>query len=189
MPNCNPITISNCPPVNDCDACKEIVNAKCVKYTGNNLTCIDVTKNENLEQILIDINSAICELSASGGTGACNCTPQACVKLNLLGQYTIPGDNPKTVNYYNFFSCSATNIPGDCTKTYSIFDLGGNELFSGTLTQCYNYRSSLENGEEYYITEYITCTNGSSESMNTCFEILLTEPSGNIVLLGDCFKK
>lgn len=182
MPNCNPITISNCPPANNCDACKEIVNTNCVKYTGVALPCIDVTTNQNLTSILVDINAAICELSASGGTGACNCTPQACVKLHKIGEYEIKDGEFKS--YYNFFSCSATNIPGDCTKTYSIFtSVLDVEVFSGTLSECYDYRVSLDEVTEYYIVEYITCADGTSESVNQPFMVHLDELLGMLVIV------
>jgi len=175
------IDITKCPPVYTCDSCKEIVNTNCVKYTGANLPCIDVVKNNNLTNILVNINSAICELSASG---SCNCTPQACVKLHKIGEFVGPRDVLKS--YYNFFSCSATNIPSGCTKTYSIFEpVLDTEIFSGTLSECYDYRTFLTPGS-YYIVEYMTCTDGTSESSNLCFEIVSNELLGRLVILGSC---
>jgi hypothetical protein len=175
-----------CPPVYTCDACKEIVNSNCVKYTGANVTCAGITNGTTLTNIIIDLASSICELSAT--STECNCTPQACVKLHKIGDYIVPGDKPVTVNYYNFFSCSATNIPAGCTRTYSIFDIDSNELFTGSITECYDYRLELEDGLTYFIREYITCADGSSESLDICFDITIDELLGYLVLLGSCSK-
>lgn len=56
---CNPIRISTCAPSGICDACKEIINTSCVKYTGGDLINIDVESGDTLTEILNKIDTVI----------------------------------------------------------------------------------------------------------------------------------
>lgn len=88
-----------------------------------------------------------------------NTVPQACVKLKKIGAN------------YQPFSCSSTVLPEPCTRSYKIFSSGQIEIFSGTLVDAYTFmleETSL--GIGYHIVEYITCTEGESESVEYCFE-------------------
>lgn len=60
--NCNPIVISNCPPTGECDTCKEIISSACVKYSGDDLECIEVTSGDKLDEILLKIDSKVCNI-------------------------------------------------------------------------------------------------------------------------------
>ena len=179
MANCNPITISNCAPANTCDACKEIIDAKCIKYTGSNLSSINANKNQYLDTILIDINNTVSELSG-GPESACGVgtIPQACIKLHRNGSVSL---EPR----YNFFSCSGPVYVG-CTKSYKLFDTDDVELYSGSLAGCTGFalgnQSTMELSTPYYIVEYINCGDcGTTESLNQCFQIINTEIAGRII--------
>lgn len=164
MANCNPITISNCPPANTCDACKEIISSNCVKYTGVNIPCAGITTNTILTNVIVDLASSICELSAATNS-TCN-IPQASIKLHRNGSSL---GQPR----YNFFSSSAPVYVG-CVKSYTIFDTDDVEIYSGTLQQCTGFVLAPGNVTPltpYYIVEYINCGDcGSTESLNQCFQ-------------------
>jgi len=163
MSNCNPIRISNCPSGTGCDSCKEIVKAQCIKYVGNTLSYLDVHDGDLLKDILIKLNETV---NVEGLTYI----PQACVKLQKNGSALNEGNH---VGYfYTFFSCSATDIPLLCTRSYKMFDDNNVEIFSGTLSQCYSHTQSLTFESSYSIVEYITCPTGTSQSLNMCFKII-----------------
>ena len=65
MTRCNSITISDCPPEDTCEACKEIIKSQCIKYTGEDLTTLGVENGDTLSQILIKLEAIITELSGS----------------------------------------------------------------------------------------------------------------------------
>ena len=60
---CNPITISNCPPDDSCEACKEITKSQCIKYTGDDLASLGVETGDTLNEILTKLNVIIQTLS------------------------------------------------------------------------------------------------------------------------------
>lgn len=61
--NCNSYCNNTCTP---CD-CINQYKGKCVFYNGVNLTCIDVTKGDNYDDIIAAINTAICDLQTPSG--------------------------------------------------------------------------------------------------------------------------
>lgn len=149
--DCKTITITKCPPSYGCDECLEIIKASCIDWEGH----------EPL--------TGISEVPSEG----CDCVPQACVKLKGAGS-AISEQN--SIGFYKiFFSCSTTNLPDGCTKTYKIFDNWEQEVFAGTLQQCYARATATVNGLVvglgYTIVEYITCEDGSTESASVCFEV------------------
>jgi len=92
--------------------------------------------------------------------------PQACVKFHLTG------------GHYEPFSCSSTLIPEDCIKTYKIFSTLEVELFEGNLEDAYTFMIESEDiltNQGFKIVEYITCDNGSTESLDYCFEKYLVQ--------------
>ena len=60
--NCNPITISNCPPTNTCDECVETIDTECVIYKGSALTNLGVVDGDSLYDILIKLEALIPDL-------------------------------------------------------------------------------------------------------------------------------
>lgn len=62
---CNPITISDCIPEDNCDACKEIIKSQCIKYTGEDLSTLGIENGDTLSQILVKLEAIITELSGS----------------------------------------------------------------------------------------------------------------------------
>lgn len=178
-PKCSPITISTCAPTGGCDSCLEIINTDCIKYYGPAISCA-----ENGET-LTDIIQTLCAGSGDGetetptGGGGCECTPQACVKLHRTGA-PVSEDNPNGYTYL-LFSCSITTLPDGCVKSYKVFNSAGDELFASTpptghgpsqIQQTYNWiilRPHLDEGQSYFVVEYITCADDSSESLDVCF--------------------
>lgn len=62
---CKTITISDCPPEDTCEACKEIIKSQCIKYTGDDLDTLGVENGDTLSQILVKLEAIITELSGS----------------------------------------------------------------------------------------------------------------------------
>lgn len=61
--SCNGSCSNTCDPCNQQPCgCQFEVDAACVRYTGNELPCIDLTTGETLEQALESINDKICDL-------------------------------------------------------------------------------------------------------------------------------
>lgn len=85
--------------------------------------------------------------------------PQACIKLKKEG------------SLYYFFSCSTDNLPEGCSKSYKVF-LNNVEVYAGTnLDTIYEYIiDNFDSNIGYSIVEYISCVDGSSESLPYCFE-------------------
>ena len=160
MSTCKTITISTCPDDSTCDACKEIIKSQCIKYIGNDLTCLGIEKGDNLNQILTILNNNLCvEVS---GNGFCP-TPQAALRLEKSG---ITGG----IVYFNFVSISS-DIDSDCTKTYNILDATYTVVFSGTLSECFDHRTSLSLDTTYFIEEVITCGSKVTKSQYQCFKV------------------
>ena len=65
MATCKTITISNCPPEDTCEACKEVIKSQCVKYTGVDLDTLGIENGDTLSQILVKLEAIITELSGS----------------------------------------------------------------------------------------------------------------------------
>lgn len=186
MPNCKTISISTCPPTDTCEACKEIIKSQCIKYTGEDLSNIPIDTGDTLNQILVSLDTTIEVLS-----GNSSFVPQACVKLI----YKQACNNPEwsepcpTKGYFETaFSCSSTILPTGCEKTYKIFDWYGEQIgetflnitdVNNYLTDLDNLNNPLEFDHGYSLVEYITCSNGSSESLPYCFEISARNTSLN----------
>jgi len=49
--NCNPITISNCPPINDCEGCMETLKSECIMYNG--ITLKDALDSVTLKKSIV----------------------------------------------------------------------------------------------------------------------------------------
>ena len=59
LAECKSITISTCPDVSTCDACKEIIKSQCIKYTGEDLANLGIKTGDNLNEILIQLNNIL----------------------------------------------------------------------------------------------------------------------------------
>lgn len=140
VPNCSNYAYV-CPSCTDC--CTEIINAKCVKYTGASLSCIPAVQNDTLEAILIAMNTTMCDLGSLEYDiqclgGASNATTQttiqalindACtVNTNLFDTTCLGGAADRTV-----FQAVSQIITKICASsaTYPSFNatcLGGNAV-------------------------------------------------------------
>lgn len=57
---CKTVTISECPPEHTCnDGCVEIVKSKCIKYTGVNLPTLGINTGDDLDKILLKIETIL----------------------------------------------------------------------------------------------------------------------------------
>ena len=56
---CETIIISNCIDNTSCDSCEEIIKSHCIKYTGEDLPFLNITKGDNLNTILEKLNLII----------------------------------------------------------------------------------------------------------------------------------
>lgn len=56
-----PVEVPAPPTCTDGEPCAEILNAKCVKYTGVDITCLTITTNDRLDVILGKIATALCQ--------------------------------------------------------------------------------------------------------------------------------
>jgi hypothetical protein len=57
MADCKTITISTCPPINNCVGCVETFDAKCIIYKGTSLPNLDILNGDSLESILIKLEA------------------------------------------------------------------------------------------------------------------------------------
>jgi hypothetical protein len=201
--NCNPITISTCPPESECTSCKEIIDIKCVKNNGDTLLEIineintDIT---NIEGSISTIEENITEINSSLDTidqYISNTIPQACVKFKYKEICIEKGWGspcPTKMHFDEAFSCSSTILPEGCVKSYKVFDWYGVEAYSfDTIDEFNTYFENPSNWESlggdikinygYELVEYITCINGTSESQSACFESVVkdTSPSPMVV--------
>lgn len=155
---CKPITISDCPPVNTCDACVEVIKSDCVQYGEGNLTqtLTQITNNEYeltceelgnfplscLQDIAINNPTEgqvlIYDQVSEGVFQWVNqnfpiVIPQACVKFKYKEICVEKGYGtpcPAGLHFDEAFSCSATVLPSGCVKSYKVFDWYGIEFKS-----------------------------------------------------------
>lgn len=169
MSTCKTITISTCPDDSTCDACKEIIKSQCIKYTGEDLDCLQIKNGNSLNQILIKLNSNLCQ-EVSGVSNLHNFN--ASVRLEKSG--TTEG-----VVYFTFLSLSPNT---GCIKTYNILNNVYDVVFTGTLSECYDYRTSLTLDIVYYIEEVISCGNNIIKSTYQCFKVHNFETAGKRII-------
>ena len=65
LPPCNPCSDPCIPDYTDLGCC-DFPKTKCVIYDGDDIPCLNITKNENLNQILQHLKDIICSLEGSG---------------------------------------------------------------------------------------------------------------------------
>lgn len=71
------------PPNTDC-GCVNTNTSDCVFYKGNYLSCIDVTDGDDLTNILINLNTLICDLPTPSGNAYVGTTDQIDVNGNVI---------------------------------------------------------------------------------------------------------
>lgn len=143
---CNPITISNCPPTSECDACKEILNSDCIKYNRQTLSsvlesledcCPYITFDVKISNIeILDLFNTPIEIAPAPGTGKYYRPVEAWGKVYPddensyvidSGQVIIrfTGDSFNTVQFNNTFLIETENA------VYSA-QIGANKLLINT---------------------------------------------------------
>lgn len=117
-----------CPSCTNC--CKDMVYADCVKYRGNNLACLTVTKNDTLDVILTKLNTVLCDslsetynIQCLGGASNATLTETiqaiiddiCAVSTNLFDLSCLEADNSKVdlsinqaMSYLVTYVCAAT---------------------------------------------------------------------------------
>jgi len=77
----------SCHKHTDCTPCKVCLNqvhGNCVFYQGATLNCLDVVKGDNYDDILIGLNSIICDLTPPSGTVYEGTTNQIDINGNVI---------------------------------------------------------------------------------------------------------
>lgn len=100
-------------PCNDPCGCIEQIKGKCVFYQGNNLSCLDVSKGDDYDSILANLNTLICNLSVPSGiqTTLTGCRSVVITKTsdnnyNVCLNPTIENQiNNNTTNISNLSAC------------------------------------------------------------------------------------
>lgn len=156
--------ITYCPPIHECDACKEIINTDCVKYTKDNTDCYN--KGNTLTTILNNLCNG-----QSTSSSSCNC----CVTLERNGSYP-PTDNNPLGYFYEFKSCCSDST----SKTYAIRDASWQNLYTGSLSGAQTYaETELETDTAYHIIEFeLSGQTVICESAPVGFEILTLANGG-----------
>lgn len=81
------------PPCEEGEDCEEVYEGDCVKYTGDPLTCLGITTNMSLNNVVLQLAKALCpcltadNLVAAEGTSSIVLTWDSADTLNTTGQY------------------------------------------------------------------------------------------------------
>lgn len=137
--------------------CSHEHSTKCSFYYGDNLPCIDVVYGDDLETILTNINTAVCELTPSGSTysfSSCD--------TNIAVTSTTTGTN------------TAVEI---CLDEDLVTEITNNTTAISTINAC------LTNTIADILSDTITITEESSDSCGRTLRLEFT-PSGSIVYDG-----
>ena len=70
--------------INDCENCLNQVKGRCVFYQGATLSCLDVVKGDNYDDILAGLNQIICDLTPPSGTVYEGTTNQIDINGNVI---------------------------------------------------------------------------------------------------------
>jgi len=107
---CSSYCGGSCSP---CD-CLQQYKGKCVFYNGDNLPCINVTKGDNLEEILTSINNVICDLESPSGIST--------VVTSCDGNIGVTSNTSEGITTYTV--CLSSDITDEiATNTSDIADL------------------------------------------------------------------
>lgn len=137
--------------------CSHEHSTKCSFYYGDNLPCIDVVYGDDLETILTNINTAVCDLTPSGSTysfSSCD--------TNIAVTSTTTGTN------------TAVEI---CLDEDLVTEITNNTTAISTINAC------LTDTIADIISDTITITEESSDSCGRTLRLEFT-PSGSIVYDG-----
>lgn len=142
--------------INPC-GCLHEHSSKCIFYYGDSLPCIDVVYGDDLETILTNINTAVCELTPSGSTYSfSSCDTNIAVTSVTTGTNT------------------AVEI---CLDSDLVTEITNNTTAISTINAC------LTNTIADILSDTITITEESSDSCGRTLRLEFT-PSGSIVYDG-----
>ena len=142
--------------INPC-GCLHEHSSKCIFYYGDNLPCIDVVYGDDLETILTNINTAVCDLTPSGSTYSfSSCDTNIAVTSITTG----------------------TNTEVEiCLDEDLVTEITNNTTAISTINAC------LTNTIADILSDTITITEESSDSCGRTLRLEFT-PSGSIVYDG-----
>lgn len=150
-------TNCSCPSCESKCGCSHEHSTKCSFYYGDNLPCIDVVYGDDLETILTNINTAVCELTPSGSTysfSSCD--------TNIAVTSVTTGTNTEVEV---------------CLDSDLVTEITNNTSAISTINAC------LTNTIADILSDTITITEESSDSCGRTLRLEFT-PSGSIVYDG-----
>jgi hypothetical protein len=142
--------------INPC-GCLHEHSSKCIFYYGENLPCIDVVYGDDLETILTNINTAVCDLTPSGSTYSFSSCDS-----NIVVTSTTSGTN--------------TDVE-ICLDSDLVTEITNNTSAISAINAC------LTNTIADILSDTITITEESSDSCGRTLRLEFT-PSGSIVYDG-----
>jgi len=145
--NCN-----NTPCTSTC-GCPQQVKGSCVFYQGANLSCIDVTKGDDYDSILVSLNTLICDLQPPSGL--------ATVVTSDCGNITVSNTTADGITTYDL--CISTDITDNITENT-------NDILA--LQTC------VSGGVADIISDTITITEDSSSDCGRVLKLEIPTPSG-----------
>lgn len=138
----------------DCSGCLTNTKGNCVFYTGSNLDCLGVTKGDNLSEILVNLNSLVCDLVPPSGIFT---TLTTCNSGDISLAITTPSGIP------NYRICLNPNI-----RTQ--LDANTNNIL--VLDQC------IEDGVLDIISDSIDVSVSHTENCGRTLRLEVISPSG-----------
>ena len=155
LSNCTCNSCSRCHRHNsNCScACKDQVKGKCVFYQGANLDCLDVSKGDNYDSILVKLNTLICDILPPSGLTT---VVDSCDGNIEVSSVLVDGVNTYTV-------CLNSDITDQITENT-------NDIL--TINAC------LANTVEDLVSDSITITEESSDACGRTLRLEVLPPSG-----------
>lgn len=151
--NCN-----NTPCTSTC-GCTHQVKGSCVFYQGANLSCIDATKGDDYDSILVSLNTLICDLQPPSGL--------ATVVTSDCGNITVSNTTADGIITYDL--CISTDITNNITENT-------NDILA--LQTC------VSGGVADIISDTITITEDSSSDCGKVLKLEIPTPSGTPIYGG-----
>jgi len=135
--NCYPCTTCGAfeptpPPPPDCpnpEECEEVINSKCVMYTGIDLPCINITPSTNgpirVNDIIIAVNDAICQAGLGTTFIQASTGSENCITLSGTGTQNDPIVIGLNLDPDGGISCGPDGLAADTGTSITLADNSG----------------------------------------------------------------